>query len=151
MIHTFCLFSFMNFIVWVGVYSIAWAIFKKANSNDDFEPPACLFFYFISSILSAFLYNQMYLFDFDHQREINHGRINVEEYLPIVSSKSKSDLIDGSKYTVKLNVYSFYNSSEINVSKEKYDLLQIGSIYTNNVSSSTNYVVPINGVTPQKK
>lgn len=150
MIYTLCLFSSMNFFVWIGVYIIAWAIFKKANSNDDFEPPACLFFYFISSIITAFLFNQVYMNDFDRQQRIN-GEVNIEEYLPIVSSKSKSDLIGGSKYTVKLSVYSFYNSSEINVSKEEYDLLQIGSIYTNNVSSSTNYVVPMNGVTPQKK
>lgn len=151
MTATFCLFSIMNFFIWCSVYVIAWAIFKQARTNDDFEPIICVFFYFISSILSAFLYNQMYLFDFDHQRQINNGKINIEEYLPIVSSKSKSDLIGGSKYTVKLSIYSFYNSSEINVSKEKYDLLQIGSIYTNNVSSSTNYVVPMNGITPQKK
>ena len=105
----------------------------------------------IAFVIASLITYLNYFVSYDIDAEKPKNKISIDNYLPIVGAKYECMEVKGKVYKIKVNVYSSLNSSEIEVSKDTYDSLTIGSIYFKDGNEVASYVVPINGTIPVKK
>lgn len=119
----------------------------KCGDYDTIKLGEAVIAHVIASIIAGLLTSFAYSVSYERPKD----KISIDDYLPIVGAKYECTEVKGKVYKIKVNVYSSKNSSEIEVPKDTYDTLAIGSIYFKDGNKVANYIVPINGTTPVKK
>lgn len=84
-------------------------------------------------------------------RDASNEKISTDDYLQIVTEKVVKSGIEKDKYEINIKVYKYLLNSTKEVTKERYDKLNIGEIYIDNASNSKRIIIPMNGTTPQEK